>query len=166
MAVPDATPGAAEPNHIRGGVEIVAWHPIGRGLVVEGGDRTDRHHLAAGIADLESRDVLRGLPERFIALGKDLEGAAQIVEVVHVLRAEVKLQGGEHVGRRQPDLLGLQAVDVGIERGRARVVEGEDAGERRILVGGRYQCIRRIGEGLRPEIVAVLNHQLETASGA
>jgi len=61
--------------------------------------------------------VLWGLPERFIALSKDLEGAAQIVEVVHILGAEVKLQGGEHIGRRQPDLLGLQAVDVGVERG-------------------------------------------------
>src|SRR6202011_2266709 len=97
---------------------------------------------------------------------KDLEGTAQIIEVVHVLRADVKLQGGEHVGRRQPDLLGLQAVDVGIEGGRARVVESEYAGERWILVGGRNQGIRCIGEGLRPKIVAVLDHQLEAASGA
>jgi hypothetical protein len=134
--------------------------------VVEVGDRTDRHHLAAGIADLESRDVLRGLPERFIALGKDLEGAAQVVEVVHVLRAEVKLQGGEHVGRRQPDLLGLQAVDVGVEGGRARVVESEDAAECRIFVGRRNQCIGRIGEGLGPKIIAILDHHLEAASGA
>ena len=88
-------------------------------------------------------------PERCVSLGEHLEGAAEIVEVVHVLRAEVELQGGEHIGRRQPELLGLQAVDVGIEGGRAGIVEGEDAGEGRILVGGRDQRVGRIGEGLR-----------------
>jgi hypothetical protein len=45
------------------------------------------YHLAAGVTDLEARNLVRSLPEGFIALGKNLESAAQIVEVVHVLRA-------------------------------------------------------------------------------
>ena len=57
------------------------------------------------------------LPECFVPLGDHLIRAAQIVEVVHVLRAEIELEGRKHVCRRQADLLGLQAVDVGVDGG-------------------------------------------------
>jgi hypothetical protein len=50
-----------------------------------------------------------------------------------------------------------------VERGRAGVVEGEDAAEGPVFVGGRDQRIRRIRERLRSKIVAVFNHQLEAA---
>lgn len=62
------------------------------GLVREVGDRADRHQLAAVIARREPRDVLRALPERFLALGQDLERASQLVEVFHVLPTGVPLQ--------------------------------------------------------------------------
>ena len=35
-----------------------------------------------------------------------------------------------------------------------------------ILVGRRDQGVRRLGEGLRPEAAAILEHQLEAAGGA
>ena len=83
------------------------------------------------------------LPEAAVGLRDDLVGAAEIVEVVDVLRAEIDLQRVEHVGRRQPDLLGLLAVDIGIDRRRARAEQGEDAGKGRILVRGGDQRLRR-----------------------
>ncbi len=80
-------PGCRSAQYVGRGVEVVARDAIWSGLVVEAGDRTDRYHLAAGVTDLEARNLVRSLPEGFIALGKNLESAAQIVEVVHVLRA-------------------------------------------------------------------------------
>ena len=69
------------------------------------------------------------------ALHPDLIGAAKIVEVVHVLPTEINLQRGKDVGRRQSHFLGFQPVDVGIDRRRASVEQGEYAGEGRVLVG-------------------------------
>ena len=129
-------------------------------------DRTNRHHLTAGVTDLEATDFLRRLTELLVRLGKNLVGAAEIVEVVHVLRTEIKLQGREHVGRGETDLLGLLAIDVGVERRRAGIVEGEDPCEGRILVGRRDQRVGRIGEFLRRMIAAILDHQLEATGRA
>src|SRR5207344_2704089 len=38
------------------GVEVVTHHPVGPGLAVERGDRSDRHHRARGRAGLEVGD--------------------------------------------------------------------------------------------------------------
>ena len=53
------------------------------------------------------------LPEFFVSLGDHLVCAAQIVEVIHVFRAEIKLKSRKHIRRCQANLLGLQPVDVG-----------------------------------------------------
>ena len=147
-------------------IEVVARLPIGRGLVLEGRNRADRHHLAAGVADLQAADVLRCLAELLVRLGKHLVGATEIVEVVHVLRAEVELQCREHVGRGETDFLRLLAVDVGEERRRTGVVEREDAREVGILVGCRDQRVGRSGKFLRRVVAAILDHQLEATGGA
>src|ERR1700731_3096044 len=94
---PRSNPGCRSAQYVGRGVEVVARDAIRSGFVMEAGDRTNRHHLAAGVTDLEARDLVPSLSEGFIALGKNLESAAQIVEVVHILRAEIKLQGGEDV---------------------------------------------------------------------
>ena len=140
-------------------VEIEARHAIGGGLVPEPGHRADRHHLARGVAGLEALDIRGVPPEAAVGLGDDLVGPAEIVEVVHILRAQIDLQGVEHIRGREPDLLGLLAIDVGIDGGRAGTEQREDAGEGRILVGGGDQGLRRMGERIRAEPGAVLHHQ-------
>src|SRR3546814_18278468 len=44
--------------HLDGGEEVVAGDAIGTGLVGEGRDRADRHHLAGVRAGLEPRDEI------------------------------------------------------------------------------------------------------------
>ena len=76
---------------------------------------------------------------RNVALGlrAHLERAAEEVEVVDVDRAEIDLQRVEDVAERHVELVGLDAIDVGVEL-RRRGAEGrEDAGERRVAVRGR-----------------------------
>ena len=48
-----------------------------------------------------------GTPEFAVSLDDDLIGAAKIVEVVHVLRAEIHLQRRKYVGRREAHFLRL-----------------------------------------------------------
>ena len=103
--------------HLGRRIEIVARHAIRDRRIPQLGDRSDRHHLAAGVARLQAHQVLPVAPEPAVGLGDHLVRSAQEIEVVDVLRAEIDLQRVEHVGRRQPDLLGLQAVDIGIDRG-------------------------------------------------
>ena len=134
MAVPDATPGAAAPEHVGGRIEVVARLTIRRGLVLEGRHRPDRHHLTAGVAGFEAADVLRSPTELLVRLGQNLIRATEVVEVVHVLRAKVQLEGREHVGRSETDLLRFLTVDVGVKQRSAGVVEGEDPCEVRIFI--------------------------------
>ena len=83
----------------------------------------------------------RRLAELLVRLGKHLVGASEVVEVVHILRAEIELQGREHVGRGEADLLRLLAVDVGVERRRAGIVEGEDTRESRSLLAAATSAL-------------------------
>ena len=129
-------------HHFGGGEQIVAGHAVGRVFGFQPRHRADRHHLARRVARFQPRDVLRVLPETAVGLRDHLVGAAEIVEVVDILRAEIDLQRVEDVGRRQPDLLGLLAIDIGVDRRRARAEQREYAGEARILVGGGDQRLR------------------------
>lgn len=90
-------------------------------LALELRDCPDWHHFARNIAGLEAGYILRGAPEIGIALNPDLIGAAKIVEVVHILPAEIDLQRRKDVSRRQPHLLRFQPVDVGLDRRRTGV---------------------------------------------
>ena len=58
------------------------------------------------------------------------------------MRAEIDLQGLEHVVRVDPEHFGADAVDIGIDLRRARVEGGEHIGEAGLLRGGRHD-IRR-----------------------
>ena len=165
-AVPLATPGAAEPHDLRGRKQVVARDAIGRGDVGEAGHRADRHHQAAGIAHPQPADVADATPELPIRLHHDFVGASEIVEIVYILRAEIDLEGVEHVGRRQPDLLRLFAIDAGVDRWRPGAEQREHAGKGGITVGGAHQRLRRLCQHLGAEAVAVLQHHLEAAGAA
>ena len=101
-------------------------------------------------------------PEPAVRLDDHFVGSAEVIEVVDVLRAEVDLQRVEHVGRREPDLLGHQSVDVSIDRRRPSIEQCEHASEARVLVGCSHKCVGGVHEGLCAQSSAVLQHHLET----
>ncbi len=86
------------------GIEVVARHTVRCGVVSKIRNRADRHHLASSIAYLESRDVFGCFAESLVSLSDHLIGAAQIVEIVYILRAEIELKSRKDVGRRQANL--------------------------------------------------------------
>ena len=117
----------------------------------------------AALRRLQPADIVEVAAETAIGLGDDFVGAAEEVEVVHVLRAEIELQRVEHVGGGDADLLGLLAIDVGVDRGRAGGEQREHAGEVGIAVGRARERLGGVRERLRPETAAILQHHLEAA---
>src|SRR5262249_15743634 len=93
-------------------------------------------------------------------------GAAKIVEVIYILRAEIDLQRRKYVGRREAQLLRLQTVDIGVDRWRAGIEKGEHAREGRILVGGGDKRACGLGQGLGTQTGTVLQQHLEAAGAA
>ena len=152
--------------HLGRGIEIVARHAVGPGDVAELRDRADRHHLAPVVAGLQIDDVADVVAERRVGLRRHLVGAAEVVEVVDVGRAEIDLQRLEHPVGRDAEHLGAHPVDVGIDLGRAGVEQREDAGEARDLVGGGHDVLRRRLERRQAAAALVLHHHLEAAGGA
>ena len=84
----------------RGRREHVVADDLDRpGGVADLGHRPQRHHVAVGVADLELLDGLRIHAEGGVGLDVDLPGAAEAVEVVDVVAAQVRLQRVEDVGQ-------------------------------------------------------------------
>ncbi len=80
--------------------------------------------------------------------------------------SQIDLQGGEDVGRGETDFLGLLAIDIRVDRRRARSEQREDACEIRILVGRGDKLLRRLRQRIGAEASAILNHHLEAAGVA
>ena len=92
---------------------------IGSGDVAERGDRAERHHLALGVARLQIADGVQVLAELAVGLRRDAVGAAEEIEIVDVLRAEIDLERLEHVVGVDAQHLGAHAVDIGVDLRRA-----------------------------------------------
>ena len=86
--------------------------------------------------------------ETAVGLHDHLIRPIEKIEVVDVLRTEIDLQCGEHVRRRQADLLRLHAIDIRVNRRRSRVDQREYTRESRILVGGSNESARGIDQRL------------------
>ena len=76
-------------------------------------------------ADLQRADVLRPGAKGGVGLDPDAVGAAEAIEVVDIVRAEIDLQRLEDIGDRDAQLCGLGAVEIGVELRRVDVVAGE-----------------------------------------
>ncbi|MNE46663.1 hypothetical protein D3C80_1410120 [compost metagenome] len=64
---------------------------------------------------MQLTDILDAIAKRPVRLRNHLPGAAKLVEVVHIGRAQIGLQGIEQLGQRDPLRLGFDAIHVGIE---------------------------------------------------
>ena len=124
---------------------------------------------AGGVARLELRDIARRGAERRVGLRDHLLGAAEVVEVVDVEAAEIDLQRLEDVGDGDVLLLGLDAVDVGVELRNAGA-----EGARTAPLSSRIACaLRRSARRSRPasscgvaRAGAILDLHLEPARAA
>src|ERR1019366_6866859 len=93
-------------------------------------------------------------------------GAAEQVEVVHVSRSEIDLQGGEHVRNVDAEQLRLDAIDVEIELRGGVLEQGKDLRKPRRLRRPPHHRIYRVLQGLRAAPGAILDHHAETTGVA
>ena len=135
------------------------------GAVAHLGHRPQRHHVAVGVAHLELLDGFRVGAEGRVGLDVDLPGAAEAVEVVDVVAAQVRLQRVEDVGQRHPHRLGLLAVDVHVELRRAGAEAVEQADQARLLVALGGQLVRAGLQRVEVHVADALHHQLEAGGG-
>src|SRR5215472_8819269 len=105
--------------HLSGRIQVIARYSIWNRVVPHLSHRSDRHHLSRGVSSLQPRDVVMISPEISVCLNHHLIRSAKKIEIVHVLRAQIHLQRGEHISWRQADFLGLYAIDVRVNRRRS-----------------------------------------------
>ena len=67
------------------------------------------------VARLQIRDVAQRQPERVVGLRRDAIGPPENIEVVDERRPHVDRQGIEYARDGHAELLGLGAIDVGID---------------------------------------------------
>src|SRR6185437_13616562 len=96
-------------------IKIVARHAIRRGDAAHGRKGAERNCRAARVANADIQYVLGVASIVALRLRDDAVGAAKLVEVVDVDRAQIILQGGENVGDIDAEQLRLVAVDVEIK---------------------------------------------------
>ncbi len=116
-----------------------------------------RDHLPGARADLELADILGPGAKGGIGLDPDTVGAAKRIEVVDVERAEIDLQGLEHVSDRHAKLLRLRAVEIGIELRHVDLEAGEQARKLRRLVCLAEERLGRLVQRLVPEAGTILD---------
>ncbi len=148
------------------GEQVVAHHPGGAGILVQGGDRAQGDHAAGGRADLQVQDIGAVLAEGRFGLGRDLVGAAEQVEVVDVDRAEIDVQGAVDVRGLHAEQLGLVLVDLRRQPGGGGVELGERPGELGRRAAGGDQFVGGVFQRVIVRAVPVLDHHPPAAAVA
>ena len=101
-----------------------------------------------------------------VGLHVDLPGPAELVEVVDVVRAEIDLQGVEHVADLHAQGHALGAVDVQVQPGRIGAGAVEQALQSRRPVAGVDDLVADALQLVQAQVAAVLDDELEAAGGA
>src|SRR5208282_5849125 len=131
-------------------------------------ERTERRRPAGGVAHIELVQVGGGSARILVSLQRDPEGMAEQVEVVHVERAQIDLQGVEDVRQAQAQELGLGPVEIVIEL-RRRSGEGREERLRVELRPFARRGDQRLGRVIERDAALareILDFELEAASCA
>ena len=115
MALPELTPGRRDAVDRRGRIHVVAGQHQGPVDLAHRRDGSQGHHRSPMVADLESSDVVFLVAVLGHRLDDHLPGAAEAVEIVDVERAEIDLQGHEHIAQLDPLEHAGGAVDIEID---------------------------------------------------
>ncbi len=149
-----------------GRVQVVAHDHHRSACIADVQDRAQANHLPQTVADLELADRSDVVAESRVGLDVYLPGAAVLVEVVHVVRAQVDLERVEDVADLHSVDHALGAVDIQVEPGRTRPGAVEEV---RQALGPRGPVDDLLAEPLelvQAQVGAVLDDQLEAAGGA
>ena len=76
---------------VRSGIHVVANHFVRASRFMNIHQRTERNHVAGGIAGFKFPDVVGVNPEICVGLGRHLICPAKAVEVIYVKRAQINL---------------------------------------------------------------------------
>ncbi len=104
--------------------------------------------------------------EPLVGLDPDLPGAAELVEVIHVGRAERRLERAEDRVERHTQALGLHPVDLDEDLGHACAERGLKRREARLRVAVADHLVDDLLELGQPGAAAVLELDLEAARDA
>ena len=104
--------------------------------------------------------------KRRIGLYDHAVDLAEAIEVVHVKRTEIDLQGGEHVVQVYPHAFGFGAIDVCEKLRHVDLIAREDARQFRALPGLREHRLQGTVKLLVAEPGTILQLQLEATNGA
>ena len=146
-----------------GRVEVVALHAVRRGAVFRAGNRPQRHGFARAIAGAQAQQVSGGATKFRVGLCRDLEAAAEKVEIVDEGRAKIDFERLEDVFHRHTELLCANPVDVEVQLRRTRLEQGENPRQPGCLVGGGHHVNGGRGERIEAAPVSVLQHHAKAA---
>ena len=88
---------------------------------------------------------------------------AKLVEVVDVVRTDIRVEHGEEVFRADAFGLGQLAIEIDEVLRRIRRERAEDAGERGIAIGGVDEAIEHRGQIPHRTVLGILQYELEAA---
>src|SRR5262249_57259251 len=110
---------------------------------------------------LQAQEVPRREAEARLGLDADLVGAPEEIEVVHVERAEERLQRSEDAGERDAERLRLHPIDVGEELGHAGAEGRVEGREPRLGTAVAQELVDHLLESDEADPAAVLELYLE-----
>ena len=150
-------------EHRGGRIEVVAGHQFGAHPPLDVKQRTQRHHRALRVPDIQILDVVDPQPVRRVRLDIDLKGLIELGEQIHIGRAQKSLKRAEDVIHGHREGLRLDPIDVQEEL-RALGAEGS-AQEGEPGLGGPDPLHLQHGalQFRQAETAAILDHQLQAA---
>ena len=106
------------------------------------------------------------LAEILLGLHVYLPGAAEQIEIVHVQRAKINLQGIEHLVHRNAHRFGGGAIDIEKQPGSVGAEAGEQIANSRFALAIDYDVVGHLLQRFEVGVAAIFDHHFETAGGA
>ena len=112
------------------------------------------------IAGTQPANVINVFPERRIRLGNHLPGSTEAVEVIHIGRAQIGLQGIEQLGQRHALGFRLETVHLRIQLRHIGLITADGKTHPRGLRNGPLECIHGVLQLTIAQVAPVLDKQL------